>query len=1084
MFQQARLSFSITVLVFVTGFIFVKPVHSNVATISDQEAEILHWVLYEASKKQLSDEVKLYFSESLPNDKFDAYLDFLDTHKSFYKQDISKEDLFNKIIKPKGYDNLFIALHSKWNTKQINKYKDKHNLKDRHYEIINLIDKGKLYETALIKSDLNIRLLAFDGTEIPSPFNEEIHNLFNIWQQTSTNYSHIENALISAFFARTFYRIQEPEKIKQVFHKDNLNFLPPIDYVLYTYILISYSFFERGLFEEIIELSRSYILPYTGPQMFGSLENYVELSLSFAMSLLRVGNINEAKSNLEDLEPILLDTNYGLQRYYSYFFNNLGVVYHRIGRFNDYLDLQLQAIEYARDFGETSAELHYLNNLYRFYRSNDNWDQAEYYLQQGVEIARQSSEEDHADILLSMAIYQRDYKHDYPQAESYFEDAHELALVSENLITITRVKTEWAVLLREQEKFEQAAELHREVMRLSEEADSHRSRIDATTRFAELHIDRQDMETAGDYVSKLREENLDEYDFRLQLRVINLFSRYRFRVGEKNEALEKLTPYVQEALERVQNSSDYQTGRASLIPVLEDSFRLYATILFEKEEHSRLLTFLDRLNNLSQADFHNHHLLKSQVLSEEELIYDNELTQIIEELRSRLRTAEGSERADLNEMLLKAENEKNRLRHKIHDQSAFNPVDIRRLQRSLSRDEMILNYSMIDNRMYIHAIYRDQIKGRVVEFDDLEVFEIEQFIDDLHNGNTDLEFLYQLKSRLIEPEWLQGIAHLEVVPDHFMYYIPHEILPVSAPAHPSAYGSSRYLIEELVIHYRHSLNERQQTPAVSRSTGLGWSNEIIAMGVKRTHDQHSVLNPDASLPALPFAAREASEIRQLYNQHQSCRVFTNEAANYSNFVSKAGGSRILHLATHGEVSPHDPLFSVIYFGGNDEDEQSHVYAYELFEMNLQNELVVLSSCESGAGTYVKGGGIAGLSRAFRFAGARSMATNLWPVRDETAARLSTEFHRNLNKGYPKDKALQQAKLDYLNYRNSDPYWWGAMTIYGDPSPVYREPASRRVAFFLLLGWLLTVIIVGMYRSGTRFNQQAAFSYQLRPGEQL
>ena len=840
--------------------------------------------------------------------------------------------------------------------------------------------------------------------------------------------------------------------------------MPPLKFNIDTYSFLYSALLERGHFETLLASVRKYLKPEIDSE-FGSPDRSADVYLTYAIALFQIGNIHEALGALEKLGALIEDDSTNLERYFPYYFNDLGVIYHRLGRYNEYLELQIQALEYATEYGIPEVKLHSINNLYRFYRANDNWDQAEYYLQRGMEVAQEAPEEEYVDIVLSTAIYYRDYKRNYETASSYFEETLELAHKVGELDPIIRVKTEWASMLREQQKYDEASSIHSEIISIAKSADSRRSLLSAISRYTETRMDQDKTESIKSYLDTLNQEELSDYDFHLQLRVNNTLARAQKLDQELSAAREKMEPYIRESLGRVQNSSDYQTGRASLVPVKDDAFRLYASILYEDDAHETLLTFLDRLNNLSQADFHNHHLLKSEVLTEEELIYDKELTQMIDDLRSQMRNADEDERSELNEMLIKAENEKNQLRHKIHDQSAFEEVDIPAVQQSLGRDEMILNYRMIDNRMYIHAIYRDDIKSRIVEFSDLEIQEIEQTIENMHAGDTDLEFLYDLQSRIIEPEWLTDVSQVEVVPDHFLYYIPHEVFPVTQPEHPGAYGSTRYLIEDVIINYRHALNEWSQPD--SRRSIAGWTNEIVAMGVTRSSDQESVLEPGKSLPALPFAEKEVNDIQSFYANQNSCRTLLNEDANYDNFVNTAHTGRVLHLATHGEVSPHDPLFSVIYLGGNDQSDQSHIFAYELFEMDLQNELVVLSSCESGAGTYVKGGGIAGLSRAFRFAGARSMATNLWPVRDETAARLSSSFHEHLKQGYSKDEALREAKLNYLNQRNSNPYWWGAMTLYGDPSPLYRSPASREVAISLLFLWMIALISIGFLK--TRHN---------------
>src|SRR5690625_5356366 len=98
-------------------------------------------------------------------------------------------------------------------------------------------------------------------------------------------------------------------------------------------------------------------------------------------------------------------------------------------------------------------------------------------------------------------------------------------------------------------------------------------------------------------------------------------------------------------------------------------------------------------------------------------------------------------------------------------------------------------------------------------------------------------------------------------------------------------------------------------------------------------------------------------------------------------------------------------------------------------MDLNADLVFLSSCESGAGGHLEGAGILGFSRAFEYAGAESISLNLWPVRDQTAAHIVTDLYDNPHTGLNKAEALPQAQLKFMNQTNSNPHPSRSMAIY-------------------------------------------------------
>ncbi|HAW78537.1 MAG TPA: hypothetical protein DCX27_01700, partial [Balneola sp.] len=163
-------------------------------------------------------------------------------------------------------------------------------------------------------------------------------------------------------------------------------------------------------------------------------------------------------------------------------------------------------------------------------------------------------------------------------------------------------------------------------------------------------------------------------------------------------------------------------------------------------------------------------------------------------------------------------------------------------------------------------------------------------------------------------------------------------------------------------------------------------------------------------------------------------------------------SKILHVATHSEVSSRDPLFSTIYLKSAESKgtEGNALYAYELFDNQLENDLIMLNSCSSGTGSYLQGTGIMGISRALRYAGAKSLALNLWEVNDKIAADFATNFYAHINQGYSKSDAMRLAKINHIKTGSADPHYWGAYTLIGNSNPIIKKPASSQFVLPLLI----------------------------------
>jgi CHAT domain-containing protein len=108
-------------------------------------------------------------------------------------------------------------------------------------------------------------------------------------------------------------------------------------------------------------------------------------------------------------------------------------------------------------------------------------------------------------------------------------------------------------------------------------------------------------------------------------------------------------------------------------------------------------------------------------------------------------------------------------------------------------------------------------------------------------------------------------------------------------------------------------------------------------------------------------------------------------------------------------------------------------AWEILEhVRIDADLVTLSACETALGKEMGGEGLVGLTRAFHYAGARSVHASLWSVGDESTADLMGRFYGYLQRGRSKAAALRAAQLDLIRSdRFSHPFHWAAFTLTGD-----------------------------------------------------
>lgn len=146
--------------------------------------------------------------------------------------------------------------------------------------------------------------------------------------------------------------------------------------------------------------------------------------------------------------------------------------------------------------------------------------------------------------------------------------------------------------------------------------------------------------------------------------------------------------------------------------------------------------------------------------------------------------------------------------------------------------------------------------------------------------------------------------------------------------------------------------------------------------------------------------------------------------------------RIVHIATHALLNNRHPelsglVFSLVDPAGRPID--GFLRAYEVYNLRLQADLVVLSACQTALGEDVRGEGLMGMTRGFMYAGAPRVVASLWRVPDRGTAELMKRFYEGmLVKGLRPSAALRAAQLAMRkDPRWRAPYNWAGFTLQGE-----------------------------------------------------
>jgi CHAT domain-containing protein len=189
-------------------------------------------------------------------------------------------------------------------------------------------------------------------------------------------------------------------------------------------------------------------------------------------------------------------------------------------------------------------------------------------------------------------------------------------------------------------------------------------------------------------------------------------------------------------------------------------------------------------------------------------------------------------------------------------------------------------------------------------------------------------------------------------------------------------------------------------------------------------------------PRLRFSRQEADQIMRFASRSQSLEAL-DFAANRAAAVSpQLQQFRIVHFATHGLINNrHAELSGIVLSLVNEQGEAQNgfVRLYDVYNMNLKAELVVLSACQTALGKDIKGEGLVGLTRAFMYAGATRIVASLWKTDDRSTAILMTRFYEAmLGNNLSPAAALRSAQVSmWKDKRWRQPRYWAAFTLQGE-----------------------------------------------------
>lgn len=306
-----------------------------------------------------------------------------------------------------------------------------------------------------------------------------------------------------------------------------------------------------------------------------------------------------------------------------------------------------------------------------------------------------------------------------------------------------------------------------------------------------------------------------------------------------------------------------------------------------------------------------------------------------------------------------------------------------------------------------------------------------------------LEGLHRLYADLLQPvePLIERFDRLVLVPDVSLSTVPFAAL-VRRPVRSHAYGQAEYVVDRWSLHFELS-PQFYLRPEVERTR----TPNVVAAGLSSFAGRY---------PDLP---QVRNELRLLDETIEGARILRDEEVSVERLLSEMRNASVVHLATHAVLSDAYLQFNGLALSPSDRFPDGHLYLHDLLHQALENDLVVLSGCNTARGPTGNTEGMFGLHWAFRAAGARSSMASLWVADDAALVPFTKALYEELAKGTSRDVALQRAQKEVRLHdpRFASPFFWASMALFGESTPV-EGLVSRRTFTPFPIAWFALVVL--------------------------
>lgn len=380
-------------------------------------------------------------------------------------------------------------------------------------------------------------------------------------------------------------------------------------------------------------------------------------------------------------------------------------------------------------------------------------------------------------------------------------------------------------------------------------------------------------------------------------------------------------------------------------------------------------------------------------------------------------------------------------------------VDLKALFSKLEKDKAVMVYYFVGNEnLFYFTLQNNRINLTHFYTAHRSMLEIVKFIDYFNSADaitndiSGYNYYGKKVCDLLKMPQNAIYKNLIIIPDGILNFLPFEAL-ITRESPTTNFAKMHYLLNDFKIAYNTSASFYLNSKPSSNS-------EKTVLGVFPIFEKTAF--------ELSYSKKELESIRNNFKGN----YLENSEASFSNFKNNASNYSILHLSTHASSGDVETPASIKFY------DQEILYS-ELYNLNINPDLVVLSACETGIGKLYKAEGAMSVARGFQFAGAQNLLFSLWKVNDYTTSVFMTDFYKNIKNDVPYFEANANAKIAFLNDKSipnakKSPYYWSSFVYYGSISS--EEKPNNYIYYIISL-----LIVIGLFLIFNHYQKWKIFT---------